>query len=202
MEQQLSRTVLDHTYIDAIDAQTTITKPHTIRRGHVRRGERLLPGEVCCTLSHIKAVEHAVSENWNEVLILEDDVTLTADFDSRLKIANRLSPGTDLLYLSGSISSYVVPPFIRPSVVPVNFYMGGTFSYIIRRKAYQKVLEVTRRLDTTYDDALSHAIADGELSAGLAFPFLVKTSIWDSEVRSKPSDKRELTHISHVHFWK
>ena len=79
------------------------------------KGERFeailaIPGSVGCSLSHIAVLKRAVAENWESVLILEDDFMFTAnqrELEEKLQHFNSTVKSYDMLLLSCNLKQSV-----------------------------------------------------------------------------------------------
>jgi GR25 family glycosyltransferase involved in LPS biosynthesis len=80
--------------INAVDGQ--LCKDEAMLQG-------LLPGEYGCKASHINALQYAKKQNYNSVLILEDDALLRPNFDINFADWIKQVPESwQIMYLSGN----------------------------------------------------------------------------------------------------
>lgn len=100
-------------------------------------------GRAGCILSHRNAIRRAQDENWDSVLILEDDTMFSGDFEQVLR-AVESRPDWDICYLG---FNYPEPPY-GPSeeIVPgrefVRVYGTSTaHAYILRKTTFQWILD-------------------------------------------------------------
>lgn len=91
MEKQLQHLGLEYEFIEAVSGEV----PQVERRGYEperaieENGERLLPGEIGCALSHLGLYERMVEEEIVEAVILEDDVLLPDNFQKMVDKASQ-----------------------------------------------------------------------------------------------------------------
>jgi GR25 family glycosyltransferase involved in LPS biosynthesis len=110
----------------------------------------LTKGAIGCALSHKIAFEKVLYGNDEYVLILEDDMWFTDDFNNKLKnvLANLPEPKYDILWLG--YHSKKNEQIINESFqVPNKLY--GLFGYIINKKAASKMIDlypITWQIDT------------------------------------------------------
>jgi len=91
-------------------------------------------GHYACLLSHIKAIKKAKKNNYNNVMILEDDVIFNNNFLEELKKIKL--PKYDLIYLGGLIKEKKV--FLNGW--GQRFKVMGAYGYIINKNIYDKIL--------------------------------------------------------------
>lgn len=61
-------------------------------------------GAVGCLISHLEAIKMAEKNNYSSILLLEDDVAFSDDFETKIKnLYNNFPKQWDMFYLSGSL---------------------------------------------------------------------------------------------------
>lgn len=118
-----------------------------------RKRDRTWAGRAGCALSHRSAIEHAAQNGWKKVLILEDDIQLSADFDDLLKPLETAldTEAWDICYLG-----YTDPigPFRECIELPKQYKLceiygcNAAHAYIVRDSAYHFLL---RELPTEHN---------------------------------------------------
>ena len=107
-----------------------------------------------------------------QLTVLEDDVTIGANFSSRLRDALQSLPATwDLLYLNGCFKK------MGPAFAPgVKISRGSlcTFGYVISTGAVKKLSAVVEQSNKPIDHVLDEEISKGKLLAFHADPPLVE----------------------------
>ena len=111
-------------------------------------------GALGCGLSHIKALEYALSNQWETVLILEDDFTFTVD-DINDKIMLLFENNFDVGLLSHNYLKYINTN--NDSVKKV-IYSQTASSYIIKKNYIPILLQNMR-------EAMSDMITNGKKSS-------------------------------------
>ena len=141
----------------------------------------LSKGEIACFLSHRKAWQAIVDDDVDAGLVLEDDVAVTQDLATTLKLAAKLENKDFYLRLShrdghenGSLvavenKSTIIRPF------PVGL---GTVGQLVSKKAAKHLLKITKRFDRPVDTFLQ-------------MPWV--TGIWPLSAR--PSGIKDVAHM-------
>ena len=164
----------NYTFFPCFDGKDIINMGFTapIIRGS-GMGRNLQKTELAIIMSHIGALKHAQIMGYENVVILEDDVTICEDWNERLDDLEILWRGTvwDYVYLSGH-SDYVkfeihkVPTLI--SAPP----MVGAFSYLVNQSGIQKVIKECSEFSTTFDDMIMNKIQSKKIIGKVYFPFM------------------------------
>lgn len=92
-------------------------------------------GHFGCLLSHIKAIKKAQKNNYNNIMILEDDIIFNNNFLEEIKKIKL--PNYDILYLGGLINEKKV--FLN-GWAKISKVMGA-YGYIINKNIYNKILD-------------------------------------------------------------
>ena len=109
---------------------------------HVHRIDAILEplcGHLGCGKSHVKALEHAIQQNWSSVLIVEDDLTLTGEPTGMCKMLTDvfdLSWDVVLLGLGHHRIEATPYPFLKRVLAS-----SCTHGYLVRRHYYSTLLE-------------------------------------------------------------
>jgi glycosyl transferase family 25 len=137
--------------MDTIEQVVYINLEHrTDRREQVERELSIFPcekvlrfnaikhkkGHIGCSLSHIAVLEMAIEKNWNNILIVEDDMIWNKDpFDAGIKILNNLSSNPyDVIVLGGTHVTY-------NSKTNKLFECQTTTAYLVHNHYFQKLLD-------------------------------------------------------------
>jgi glycosyl transferase family 25 len=90
----------DKQQIDFEAAKKDGTYDEAMTKKLQRMNKALSPGELACSLSHRYVYEAMIQNNWQKVLVLEDDVwPLTGNLSQLPAAINELPPTWDLVYL-------------------------------------------------------------------------------------------------------
>lgn len=199
IESQLSVLNIDAIIMNAVDSQN-LSENEKNKIIHLedgwRYGEKFKPGEIACTMSHIKALQIAEKENWPYLIVLEDDVILAEDFQKRIKILFSIIPQDwEHIYLSGIPRiGFMPPPMINfPNTVP-SIFTECTHSMIIRNNSYNKIINYLQMFETTTDDSYNKLISDERLKSYTYYPFVSYaydeyTYIWDQKLNREHKSK-------------
>lgn len=200
IKSQLSALNIDAVIMDAVDGQNLSdlekTRKITLEGGY-RQGEFFKPGEIACTMSHIKALQYAQFKNWPYLIVLEDDVVLAEDFEKRIKFLFRIiPPDWEHIYISGIPRlGFAPPPMLNFANVVPTIFTECTHSMIIRNEAYQKVISYLSKFETTTDDSYNQIIKIGGLKSYTYYPFVTYaydefTYIWDQKISREHKSKQ------------
>lgn len=105
--------------------------------------QKYSPGELGCTLSHIKAIKTAYDNGDQIAVIIEDDCGfgLLSQNNINLDQIINLAP-TDWEYINLCPLNPMIKVYNEPFVPEDNFTGYGTSVYVINRKGMEKVLEL------------------------------------------------------------
>lgn len=173
---QLKALNIDAVIMDAIDGKT-LSEDELNKTIHLPRGwrfsEKFMPGEIGCTMSHIKALKIAKVKDWDNVIIFEDDITIAEDFEKRINLLLKMVPKNwEHIYLSGTphFNSFFCYSFTQliPSV-----RTDCLHSYMINKSAYDKIITKYKTFITTTDDMIIDMIfREKNLISYTYFPFV------------------------------
>jgi len=172
-----------------------------------RQGKLLSPGELACSLSHRMVYEAMIKNNWDKVLILEDDVLpLYENLVLLPEVLNELPANWELVYfgylknekvtvglkvkqalykiqsLLGLMTwSYKMISNMLPKPYSTHLKKAGfhdcTHAYAITLSGAKKLLAAQTPVVYRADDLLSHIILKGELNA-----FVTEPKFFDQEI--------------------
>jgi len=119
-------------------------------------------GAVGCSLSHIKCLEYAKRENFEQVFICEDDITFlnpTLLLENVKKMENNKDIDWDVLIIGGNNT----PPYEKISYYCIRVYNNQTTTgYIVRSHYYDTLItnikESVKKLMADPDNKREHAI--------------------------------------------
>lgn len=108
-------------------------------------------GQYAIFLSHYNMIKYAKDNGWNKIIILEDDVTLCDDFDSRLDLfLDKIPNNWKIAYLGFNETK-------DTQLIKINEYVYrvidtyGTFGMIINSSAYDMILKILEEKNTVID---------------------------------------------------
>lgn len=175
LEAQFEKVGLtNYTFFPCFDGKDIINMRFTapIIKG-VGMGRDLQKTELAIIMSHIAALKHAQIMGYENVVILEDDVTICEDWNERLNNIEILWSGTiwDYIYLSGHSDYEKFEVHKNPILLPAP-KMVGAFSYLVNKTGIEKLIKYCSEFATTYDDMIMHKIQSGKLIGKVYFPFM------------------------------
>ena len=113
------------------------------RNPHRISATKLEKGAIGCSMSHIKALEYAKAQGWDQVCICEDDITFTRPVELLMSLAKiwqspAINNAWDVLILGGNNW----PPFTQrsDSCIQVHNCMSTT-GYVVKRHYYDTLLQ-------------------------------------------------------------
>lgn len=156
--------------------------------------------------SHCKAIEYAIENNMDEILVTEDDIIFNKNFKENFKKCYENLP-QDWDIMLGGVSVSGNCEKVNKYLVKMGFFTGLHF-IIYRKTSYEKVLDWKnkrksssglRRLNRTKGEEYLHVdryigglSSRGELNIYCARHFLVDTYNCFSDVRNKLTDDNTL----------
>ena len=117
--------------LEQIQKELSIFPPEKVQRFNAISHEK---GAIGCSMSHIAVLEMAISQNWKNVLIVEDDMQWS-NFSQTIELLNKLlSQPYDVIGLGGTFVNY-----------NRNTYKAYSFStttgYVVSNHYYSVLLE-------------------------------------------------------------
>lgn len=166
-------------------------------------GRKLMITELAVIMSHIGALKHAQIMEYDNVIILEDDVVICEDWEKRLEILfEKLPNDWEYVYLAGHSDYVKLPMFEQPTVIKAP-PMIGAFSYLTNKIGIEKLVTQCSEFVTTYDDMIMHKVQKEKLNGYLYIPFMVyhagKESLIWSETPGHIAHKNNM-HSSYNYF--
>lgn len=165
IKSQLSGLGVSYEIVDAIDGrELDFTDPETgglVDYSAVRSGA-LLPGEIGCALSHLRAYEKVLADGADSALILEDDVVLPPDLPSLAADAARDLCGAEVILLSFDTSDGIILVSRKDAVelhsartlaFPIDVdQLLSAAAYLVTREACERMLAALRPVRTKADE--------------------------------------------------
>lgn len=118
------------------------------------------PGDIGCTLSHLKVAQLAKERELRNYLVFEDDVELSADFTSDFaQVVKQLPLDWDMLYFGGNHAGGYISA--APNLVQVT-KTYTTHAMAVNRHFFDKIIEVLGRRNDKVDVLIAslHATAN------------------------------------------
>lgn len=177
---------LHYYFMPAFDGRymTNLTLNANIGMGY-GSGRPFQKGELGIIMTHLASIKFAQTMNWDNIIILEDDVILCEDWHKRLDILfEKIPKDWEYVYLSGH-SDYVKFNVYDQPIILKAPQMVGAFSYMVNKSAYSKIIKFATSFMTTFDDMMMHMIVQGKLIGYTYFPFMTFHNANDSFVWDK-----------------
>ncbi len=140
VEQSFTGTKFDVCRVAAVDGSVLATPIAGYSEGMYRwfHGRPTSVGHVGCYFSHIKSLVAFLATEDEHALIVEDDVTLSGDFEEAVQSALRFSKHWNVLRLTGLSNG--TPAKVAGLCADYGLYVGfgrlkGTGAYVLDRKA-------------------------------------------------------------------
>ncbi len=195
--------IYNYEFFPAIDGKeldiSAIPLPEEIDRKHLGEKYRnhFSNNEIACLLSHIGVLKRARELDLDYVVILEDDIVICDDWNSRLKKLLRITPKNwDHIYLSGEPNELEL--LTKSHIKPINFApflhveksvnTMGAFSYIIKKKMYDTIIDELSKMKLPVDDVIQNLKTSGVLNSYTFYPFFsyhdndIPSTIWDEKI--------------------
>jgi len=188
IKSQLSERNIEGIIMDAVDGNDLPeSEKNRIIQNPIgwRNGEHFKPGEIGCLKSHINAIKMAKTMGWEHVIILEDDVILSEDFEKGIKLIFKLAEPNWEHILLGAHIYLNAPPVWQPSVNPLNYKVSGAYAYILRNTAYDKVLGELSLMQYPTDDVFEKLYNHQIIKSYIFFPFIAYPNIESSYIWNK-----------------
>lgn len=142
IEKILAENNLNYKRIEAIDGNilnyTELKQQYNFRKMSVN--------EVACVLSHIKAIQYAWDNNYNEVLIMEDDCSFEYIPYKGISIKNLSNTNIDWeiiqlgIICDENIYNSFIEMFSKNMLLKSCYYSLGAVAYLINKKGMEKIL--------------------------------------------------------------
>jgi len=161
-------------------------------------GRAFQKAELGIIMTQLAAIKFAQMMDFDEVIILEDDVILCEDWYKRLDILKeKLSENWEHVYLSGHSDYVKFNVYEEPTIIS-SPKMVGAFSYMINKTAYSKIIRFATSFLTTFDDMIMYMIDQKKLNSFAYFPFMTfhnanESFVWNGETPG------HLSHINNMH---
>ena len=148
-------------------------------------------GALGCILSYRKIIKHAKANGHKKILILEDDVIFSKNFNQEFCKVLDLTRGWKLLYLGSSQHDWSGVKIGAKNVS--NFYCAwhsqGTFAIGIDSSIFKEILKATENTSIPIDSCLAAKIQKKYKNKCFVFyPNIVIADVSDSDIRGDVRD--------------
>lgn len=138
--------------------------------------------EIGCKLSHYNIIKDAKKNNYKRILIFEDDVIFTLNFNELLNEYINKIENWKLFYLGYSQHYWSEVEYLTNDILKSN-KIDGTFAYAIDNSIFDDILNTQNILDKPIDNTLFEIQKKYNNRCYMCFPPLVIADIKDSEIR-------------------
>lgn len=142
MEDILVNNNLNFTRIPAIDG-SALNKVELKKMCNYRK---ISNNEVACALSHLKAIQYALDNNYENVLIFEDDCSFEyLEYKKEtLKELMKTNNEWEIIQLGlitdENTSNYLIKLFEENNFIKSSYYYLGAVAYVINKKGMMKII--------------------------------------------------------------
>lgn len=160
---------------EAVDGKDLSQKPNGF----------LTQSRLALVLTNIKIIEKSIKNNYNSILILEDDVEFTSQVKNMDLYFKSLPENWDMLYFGGNHNTHVgsKPPKIINDKVCKLHNTYSTHCVAINKKAFDKVLCRIKKLDHALD--VIYAELQNTLNVYSFYPMVATQRVSFSDIENK-----------------
>lgn len=168
----------------------------------------LLPGEIACYISHLRAWQLILERDWDYAVILEDDVQLTARFSGALAQLTHLPLDWDVIKLGSSSTKRIIAQTTLPAGFSLCAYSKVPIcnhAQAVSRRGAAKLLASSIPFARPVDVDLQHPWETGIDVYGLE-PFCTyvtdaaPSDIWGSLVRNTRPKRHWRSLVNRMRF--
>jgi glycosyl transferase family 25 len=147
-----------------------------------KNGSNLLRGQLGCALSHIKVYEKIVESNFNKVLVLEDDISISENILQLKFYMDQLPEDWGLFYLGHD--GPVVTNTYSNNLCEINrsnpLILHCTHALAIKPWFAKEMIDMNKNVVHTADGLLTQAVIQKDLKTYAAVPKLINPDFIDS----------------------
>jgi GR25 family glycosyltransferase involved in LPS biosynthesis len=172
-EQFIKLNITNYSFFPAFDGKLIINTSFvaSIIKGS-GMGRKMTNNELSIIMSHIGALKFAQIMNYDNVVILEDDVVLCEDWEDRMEwLLKALPESWEYVYLAGHSDFVKLPYYDTPTIIKAP-PMIGAFSYLINQSGISKLIKFCSEFVTTYDDMIMFKIRSEKLNGYYLCPYM------------------------------
>ena len=142
-------------------------------------------GAMGCLLSHLEVLKNAKANNYKRILIFEDDVHMSNDFEKKISDSSNIE--WKLLYLGASQFDWDGIDASTKFYHSKNTY--GTFAYAVDVSLYDELIKACSKKEKPVDSVLCEIQKKYYGSCYTFFPNIVVADIEDSDIRENGDTK-------------
>lgn len=185
LERRLDRWNKVLVEFDKFGISNQIDKFNAIDGNNIPNQTKLLNGELGVLETHIKLIEKCKNDKLNNVLIMEDDVYFTNEFNNLDSLMSFVPEDWDLLFLGGN-HIYGKPPLkINEKIIKTN-HTVALHCVAIKNTMFDVILEILQKKSKQVDSY--YADLQKGFNSYCFYPNLAKQSIDYSDIQNKVVD--------------
>lgn len=162
------------------------------------KSHKPMPGSVGFALTLLEILRKSMENDYDSILILQDDVVFHKDFTSLFEQNIKLIPSYwKLLYLGATQHNWYdkMEHQIKESVYYDAYNTCGAFAFAIQKSIFREIIDNINTMIAPVDDKILHNI-QVKYSAPVFFPNIIAADLSDSNIR-EPRDQKI---IGEMHF--
>jgi len=152
----------------------------------------LTQSRLALVLTNMLILDKAIEEDYNSILILEDDVEFTKQVTNMKSFFDSLPEDWDMLYFGGNHNTHVgyEPPTIINDKVCKLHNTFSTHCVAINKKAFKEILERLKKCDNALD--VIYAELQKKLNVYSFYPMIATQRVSFSDIENKVTDYKWL----------
>jgi GR25 family glycosyltransferase involved in LPS biosynthesis len=152
----------------------------------------LTQSRLALVLTNMLILDKAIEEDYNSILILEDDVEFTKQVTNMKSFFDSLPEDWDMLYFGGNHNTHVgyEPPTIINDKVCKLHNTFSTHCVAINKKSFKEVLERLKKCDNALD--VIYAELQKKLNVYSFYPMIATQRVSFSDIENKVTDYKWL----------
>jgi GR25 family glycosyltransferase involved in LPS biosynthesis len=186
MKLKLDKLQIEFTRFPAIDGNVINMSNFDLTNYKSSNDSNNFKYEVACILSHIEIIKDAKINEYNRILILEDDVLISNEINNHIQKISDIEDWK-LLYLGSSQYNWNIEKYSDDF-----FYSKdslGTFAYAIDSSIYEEMIESLSNFETTLDNSISKIQLKYYKKCYTFFPNICIADVSDSDIRESRDNK-------------
>lgn len=129
--------------VDRIQRTQEVLSNYPLLKTQITKAIKYDPGYIGCTLSHIKAIQHAIAEKHNYCIVCEDDIELNLKEEELNKLLTVFLESRFKILCIGNTNAKVI--LNSKSLIAKAYNIQTTACYVIKSEYYSKILRSFQR---------------------------------------------------------
>jgi GR25 family glycosyltransferase involved in LPS biosynthesis len=150
------------------------------------------PSRLALVLTNVDILEKAIQENYQSILILEDDIEFTDEVSNISEYFKFLPEDWDMLYFGGNHNQHmgIAPPKIINEKVCKLHYTFSTHCVAINKKAFTTILNRLKKCDNALD--VIYVDLQNTLNTYSFYPMIATQRVSFSDIENRLTDYKWL----------